>query len=93
MVGVSVVVELLVALKVVMSAIPDPGMPIVASLFVQVNVPPAGVDMNVVAGILFPLQTVELFGTATVGGADTVIVTLKEEPAEILPVAVVGVTV
>ena len=93
MVGVSVAVELLVPLKVGMSPIPDTGMPIVASLFAQVNVPPAGVERNVVAGILSPLQTVVFVGTATVGGADTVMVTLKEEPAEILPVAVVGVTV
>ena len=93
MVGVSVAVELLVALKVAMSPVPDPGMPIVASLFVQAKVPPVGVDMNVVAGTLSPLQTVVFVGTATVGGADTVIVTLKEEPAEMLPVAVVGVTI
>ena len=93
MVGVSVAVELLIAVKALMLPVPDPGMPILALLLVHVNVPPAGVERKFVARTLSPLQTVELFGTATVGGADTVMFILNEEPAEMLPVAVVGVTV
>jgi len=63
-----------VARKAAMFPVPEAANPKAVLLFVQVNVPPAGVLAKLVAGIVAPLQTVMFDGMVTVGVGLTVIV-------------------
>ena len=63
-----------VAMKAAMFPVPEAANPIVVLLFVQVNVPPAGVLAKLVTGTVTPLQTVMFDGTVTVGVGLTVMV-------------------
>ena len=76
-VGVTVIVAVtgapvkFVAVNDAISPDPDAAMPIVGSLFVHVNVAPAGVLANAVAATTPPLHTVMFAGTVTVDGVQT----------------------
>jgi hypothetical protein len=63
-----------VARKAAIFPVPEAANPIVVLLFVQVNVPPAGVLAKLVTGTVTPLQTVMFDGTVTVGVGLTVMV-------------------
>jgi hypothetical protein len=73
-VGVTVIVAVIaapvkfVAVNDAMSPVPDAAIPIVGSLFVHVNVAPAGVLANAVPATTPPLHTVMFAGTVTVDG-------------------------
>ena len=63
-----------VARKAAMFPVPEAANPIAVLLFVQVNVPPAGVLAKLATGIVAPLQTIMFDGTVTVGVGLTVMV-------------------
>jgi hypothetical protein len=72
--------------EVKLGTLPDPlaaERPVVVLLFVQLNDPPAGALVNVVAGIVVPGQTVELNGTEATGEGFTVTVVVKVFPVQV----------
>ena len=93
-VGVTVIVALidedivLVALKPVISPVPEAAKPIAVLLFVQAKVPPVGVLANVVVETKAPLQTTILDGTVTVEVGFTVIVYVLGVPGQLFTVGI-----
>lgn len=68
---------------------PDANKPVFVLLFVQLNVAPTGVEVNVVAAINVPPHTVWLMGTmSTIGFGLTVIVKFEGVPTQLFTVGV-----
>lgn len=80
MVATAAVAPVLTAANDAMLPLPDPARPMLVLLFVQLNVVPLVLPVNVTAVVFAPLQSVWLPGATTLGDGLTVIVNVWAVP-------------